>query len=479
MKSSQCVTALGDTKYGVIMIPIVLSFSRTLAFIASYLDRNASILKSQQSNLPSSDESASSGGKVSFLEDTANVLRDAFIKCLAGSPGVQRTTRPNNDDKRIGIYLTANATLKLLFQARKLRNAQQMFLSIDAQSPPLSFYPAAQRVTYLYYLGRYHFANNHFLRAATVLHSAYEQCHSQARTHRRLILIYLIASNLCLGNFASQKLLIRPDASALGKHFLPLIRIIRSGDIGSFESYLSLTSSTSQWFLRRRILLQLRNRCEILVWRSLIRKCFVLVGYKGEDRKTPFLRLNVVRHAARFSIARANILNIETNGSDDVSVSDANYIDPEYLNILAAQKETGFDLTSGQYIDLTQHDTTNHFPPSSSLPEAEQSPTTSEIESICLSLIQQGFLRGFISRPTSGIGSRFAIKGSKTGGGPVIAGFPNVYATIVGASEDEGSVPGWVRVGEGGGGGSVQAGLGGSLAGRVINLSGARPVGAV
>ncbi len=472
------------------MIPVVLSFSRTLASIASYLDRNPSVLKRQSTTgFPIIDDSSSStGGKVSFLEDTANVLRDAFIKCLQGSAGVRRTSRPSNDDKRIGIYLTANATLKLLFQARKLRNAQQMFLSIDAQSPPLSFYPAAQRVTYLYYLGRYHFANNHFLRAATVLNQAYSECHAQAQKHRRLILTYLIASNICLGNFPTSKLLLRSEASPLGRQLLPLLKLIKSGDIGGFESYLSLSSPTSAWFLRRRILLQIRNRCEVLLWRSLIRKCFILVGYKGEEKKIPFLRLSVVRDAARFSIARARAINAR-NG---VGADTEDYVDPEFRGIRAAEADTGFSVDSGtyNYNDGTQGGG-DHFPPQSSLPDDQQSPTIAEIEAIFMSLIQQGFLKGFISRPATGTtGPRFAIPGSKAKGGPINAGFPSIHATITQNNSDEGVVPGWVREENvGGGGGHIRAtsglgggggggGDGGSMAGRVVNLSGARPVGA-
>ena len=114
-----------------------------------------------------------------------------------------------------------------------------------------------------------------------------------------------------------------------------------------------------------------------------------------------------------------------------------------------------------------------------------------------MSLIQQGFLKGFISRPatsttgttTIGPGPRFAIPGSKAEGGPINKGFPSIYATITSSNADEGAVPGRVRVEDvrGGGGGHSRAtsglgggggGGGGSMAGRVVNLSGARPVGA-
>lgn len=53
--------------------------------------------------------------KVTLVEKSANVVREAFIKCLtdrSGTPGVQG--KP--EGRRVGIYLMANLCLKLLFQ---------------------------------------------------------------------------------------------------------------------------------------------------------------------------------------------------------------------------------------------------------------------------------------------------------------------------------------------------------------------------
>lgn len=444
------------------MIPIVLSFSRTLAAVATNLDRNPSL--AQSSGLPASQGTDGAPGKVGFVEDAANVLRDAFIKCLAGSPGVQRTSRPSSDDKRVGIYLTANSCLKLLIQCHKLRNAQQMFSSIDAQSPPLSYYPAAQRVTYLYFLGRYHFANNHFRRAQKVLQTAYEQCHREAIKHRRLILTYLIATNLCMGRFPSSALLARPEATEIAGRFLPLCRIMRSGDLGGFDHYLDLESESGQWFLNRSILLQLRDRCEIIVWRSLIRRTFLLSGYKGEEKKIPFLRLQYVRHAAAWTLSRHNVRRVTNNGFESsangirTGVEEA-YIDPEFADLDAAINETGFDLETGQYIDeyIGQH--------VRSADEAggPQRPAMNEVESVVLSLIQQGLLRGFALHTNP----RFAIPGSQKAGGPMRAGFPEVWSVI--HSQDSGeAVPGWVEEGN----------IDSSGGGRVVRIFGARPAGA-
>jgi nuclear mRNA export protein PCID2/THP1 len=423
---SQCVIALGDSTYGIIMLPIVLSFSRVLAAIATNLDRNPALVRN--SDLHQTQESEGASGKVSFVEDAANVLREAFIKCLAGSPGVSRLTRPTSKDRRIGIYLTANSALKLFMRSRKLRNAQQIFISIDAQSPPLSYYPAAERVTYLYYLGRYHLANNHFLRAQRVLQSAYDECHRQFIGHKRLILIYLVASNICLGRFPSAAQLSRPEAVDVQQRFMPLCHIIRSGDLGLFHQYLDLNSESGRWFLHRSILLQLQNRCEILVWRSLIRRCFLLNGFKGEEKKVPFLRLNNVLCAARWTLNRQKV----GDSLGALGSYHKEHVDPEFAGMDEAIRETGFDPETGLYHDeYIGHDVAEDDEP--------ESPTMSEVESVVLSLIQQGLLGGFALHSNP----RFAIPGSQAKGGPLKAGFPEVWS-VVKTRDVESHIPGWV-----------------------------------
>ena len=92
-------------------------------------------------------------------------------------------------------------------------------------------------------------------------------------------------------------------------------------------------------------------------------------------------------------------------------------------------------------------------------------PTLHFVEMTCASLVQQGFLHGYLSHAQA----KFAIVGSKQRGGPLNAGFPNPWEVIKGKAVAEGQddeVPGWVRK-------EKTGGMGG-----VVNLSGiARPVG--
>lgn len=63
--------------------------------------------------------------KVTLVEQSANVVREAFIKCLtdrSGTPG----PHGKPEGRRIGIYLMANLCLKLLFQVCHFKSMSQV-----------------------------------------------------------------------------------------------------------------------------------------------------------------------------------------------------------------------------------------------------------------------------------------------------------------------------------------------------------------
>ena len=61
--------------------------------------------------------------------------------------------------------------------------------------PPLSAYPKSERITYLYYLGKFNYVMGHFPRAHLILQEAYDLCHSSFLSQRRKILTLLVVSN--------------------------------------------------------------------------------------------------------------------------------------------------------------------------------------------------------------------------------------------------------------------------------------------
>lgn len=106
--------ALGDGQYGVIVLPTVLYLSKVLAKLAMGLDRRPDLI-AHILRLEGAANQEESMEKVTLVEQSANVVREAFIKCLTDRSG---TPGPNGkpEGKRIGIYLMANLCLKLLFQ---------------------------------------------------------------------------------------------------------------------------------------------------------------------------------------------------------------------------------------------------------------------------------------------------------------------------------------------------------------------------
>ena len=366
----------------------------------------------------SSDEG---GAKETLPERAANIVRGAFVTCLNDRYSGVKDGKP--EGKKIGIYKTANICLKILFQCRKTRNAEQIFTNIDNQSPPLAIYPKSERVAYLYYLGRYLFSVNHFYRAQKALQEAYNLCHTQCFQQRRLILIYLIACNIVLGRFPSHKLYQRQEAHGLMDKFHPICRAIACGNLISFSNLLAIESLNGAWFRHFRILLQLRNRGEVLVWRSIIRKAFLISGNQGDaaSKKAPTISLQDVLIFMR-------ILDRGQNGE-----AGEQYIDSDF-------EGTPGTLTMPPAIDMLA------------------------VESIVSSLVDQGLMNGYISHRLS----RFAIQGAKQVGG-LAAGFPNVWTTLSTNAEEPG-VPGWKEQRIGG----SKGGFGGGM---VVNLSGARPVG--
>ncbi|CAI7672161.1 unnamed protein product [Penicillium viridicatum] len=502
---NQCVLALGDSQMGVVVLPTVLYLSKVLAKLAMGLDRRPDLLAHirRMEGLADQDESIE---KVTLVEKSANVVREAFIKCLTdrtGTPGP--TGKP--EGKRIGIYLMANLCLKLLFQCGKLRNAEQMFASISAQSPPLAYFPASQRVTYLYYLGRYLFANNLFFPARIALQAAYDQCHRQAISQRHLILSYLIPCNIILGRFPSQALLQRPEAQGLAAHFQPLCQLIVRGDYLAFRQHLLFGSPTAQWFARKGILFTLRNRCEILVWRSFARKVFMYGGSYGgpqaQAQKGPPPVLNLkklvvatrwlqTQHASSVNGPASAVMTPHVYGSQVVpEPTDIDYARLEgadgraspatdqeilgkYGDFLAPDgfyTEEGRSQPNlpGQLVDGDPEENYGDYeldPYAYDLDDRTEADISmmQEIESIFASLITQGLMGGYLLHREP----RFAVPGAKIKG-ILPTGFPNVWQTISARESHDSSVPGWVQ--------PRAPTIGAAGGGRVVNLAGARPVG--
>lgn len=431
---SSCNSALGNASYGIILLPAAVQLSTALVKLTMTLEERPDLSR-QLRKL----SSAGGGGEdnKSLVERTAESIQKAFTTCLtdrsANRSGIGANGKP--EGKKIGIYLFANLVLKLYFQSRKTRLANQLFTNVTQHSPPLYLYPASQRVTYLYYLGRFLFSNSHFYRAQQCLQQAYMECHRQAISQKRKILLYLLASNLILGRFFSPAFLSRPEGAGLLEKFAPIQKAIKLGDLTAFKHALGSQGGNEEWFFRRGLLLPLLYRAEPLVWRSLARRTFLLTYQfptNPADNRAPLLRFAQLVASATYCQKRLEGYTVPQEDKSSMFVQSADLIPPP----------------DGPR-QLSAHEGVIY---------ANTQPDIHEIEAIISSLVQQGLLHGFVAHNHEA----FAILGSKAKGGPLNAGFPvpwSVFETR--AKRDAGSdVPGWVKT-------ERKGGMGG-----VVNLSG-------
>ncbi|KAL1310782.1 hypothetical protein AAFC00_001027 [Neodothiora populina] len=444
-------SALSHQTNGYLILPTVVQYSRVLSRLAIGLDKQPHLI----AHLIPKSSGEDGGPRETLPERAANILRQAFVICLndrsgAGTGGLNSSTR-RPEGKRRGIYTIANLCLRILFACHKTRGCAQIFENIYNQSPPLNSYPKSERVTYLYYLGRFLWGNGHVYRAQKTLQQAWNECNVQcASSQGRLILIYLIAANLICGRFPSAQLLSHPSAQGVRDHFEPLCRYIAQGDLCSFRRHLDVGSAHYAWFSHYRLDLQLWNRCEVLVWRSLVRKTFLISGDPGDPstRKAPTVDLNVVLTLFYWQERKY----VTPPGQMQPNV----YVDPDFAGSEDMQE-------TEEQAALVLPDMTSIFSKMSAL-------------------IHQEFLNGYLSFSRR----KLAIQGARVKGA-LAAGFPNIWEAVekrCNADGDGDEIPGWKvedaanrkRKMMGAGAGAKAGGAFGP--GMVVNLSGARPAGA-
>ncbi|KAJ8110373.1 hypothetical protein ONZ43_g5885 [Nemania bipapillata] len=281
--TNSCTTALNHPTYGTIMLQTSISLCGSLSKLSMTLNKRPDLTNKLNAVATGDDDQAS------IVGTTAEVIQKIFTTCLTDRSS-QRYAQP--EGKKVGVYIFANLTLKLLFACRKTHLAKQLFTNVSAKAPPLAFYPAAQRVTYLYYLGRFHFINNHFTRASRCLEEAYIQTPPSFQKHRQLVLTYLVPCNMLLGRLPSQTLLQRPEIQSMVPIFSQFAQAIRTGNYLLFQQALE---THEDWLLRKGLLLTLTYRLRPLLWRSLSRRTFILTYVaptEADSRKAATLELS-------------------------------------------------------------------------------------------------------------------------------------------------------------------------------------------
>ncbi|KAI0599371.1 hypothetical protein F4775DRAFT_123387 [Biscogniauxia sp. FL1348] len=426
--TNSCTTALNNPTYGTIMLKTSISLCASLSKLSMTLNKRPDLTK-KLNTIDTGEEDQSS-----IVGTTAEVIQKIFTTCLTDRSS-QRFAKP--EGKKVGVYIFANVTLKLLFACRKTHLAKQLFTNVTAKSPPLSFYPAAQRVTYLYYLGRFHFINNHFSRAAQCLQEAYYQTPPSFQKHRQLILTYLIPSNMLIGRLPSRALLQRPEAQHMAPIFDQFAQSIRTGNYLIYQHALEVHE---EWLFKKGLLLTLTYRLRPLLWRSLSRRTFLLTYVaptEADSRKAATLELSHL-------LVTANYVQKRLEGYLPAHPGPPRGKQPHGNNSMLFRAVS--NRASGGSGSGTEESSTLAPPPggpkmlrpNEGLIWGNMAITAEHVESMVASLCAQGLLHGFLAHSQG----RFAIMGAKQKGSAVAAGWPGVAEAI---GQAEKNVPGWVK----------------------------------
>ncbi|PHH80988.1 hypothetical protein CDD82_1407 [Ophiocordyceps australis] len=422
---NSCGTAFTHPQYGAMLLDLCMLLCESLVRFTLRLHRQPGLTR----HLRARDED---GASKSIAESSAEIIQKFFKTCL-----MDRAAGHRPEGKKVGVYMFANLVLKLLFACKKTNLASMIFRNMSASSPPLRLYPASQRVTYLYYLGRFNFATSHYLRAALCLQQAYLHTPSQLVSHRANILTYLVPSNMLLGRFPSTQLARRPEAQALMPILMPLCDAVRAGDFVRFQDHLAAHDA---WLLEKGLYLQLCFRLRPLLWRSLARRTFLLTYIAPNDEDS--------RRAATLDLAHllttARFLQRRIEGWIPASQLVRDRPFPHHVNSLYLKAVTGNVHQPRDTSLLPPPGGARSLAPYQGLVCGNRDITLQDIEMTIAGLIRQELMHGFVAHGQA----RFAIIGAKAKG-PVLAGWPSPWQAIVERRYDDNfdpnHVPGWVR----------------------------------
>ncbi|KAF3767807.1 hypothetical protein M406DRAFT_254412 [Cryphonectria parasitica EP155] len=429
---TSCATALSHPQYGSLMFKTSISLSEALSKVVMLLHRRPELMTGRRAVAGDEDSK-------SMVEQSADIIQKVFTSCLTDRSST-RYARP--EGKKVGVYIFANLVLKLLFTCGKSRLAAQLLLNISASGPPLELYPAAQRVTYLYYLGRFNFDCDNFIRASLCLQEAYLQTPPVMQQHRKLILTYLIPSNIMLGRFPSEALLSRSEAATLAPVFRPIMAALRKGNFVAFQAAIA---SHEDWLYRKGILFTLMFRLRPIVWRSFIRRIF-LITYEPplpseNSRAAPTLNLSDVYTAAVY--VQKLLEGYVLIRSPALQQQQRTAAGANNLFITAVQNSAAADSTTSLLMP-PPGGKPRKLKPSEGLFWGNLSVTMKEVEGVVSALTTQGLMHGFLAHSSG----KFAIMGAKKTS-PLTAGWPGVAKVVRDRLDEEGidpqEVPAWVK----------------------------------
>ncbi|KAF9970776.1 hypothetical protein BGZ73_006470 [Actinomortierella ambigua] len=248
-----------------------------------------------------------------------------------------KTGNPTQSSKKKALYYLANQSLRCYFRLHSTRLIPTLISNISKANVDLREYPMSEQVTHRYYLGRYHLYKLDLRKAEHHLAFAFRNCEysdldypdperggtAVSFRNRRLILIYLAACRLCLGILPKPGLL---QTFGIDTYFAPLVYAVKFGDLRQLRQSLSLddhsSSSVALWFVRKEIYFLLVEKLTLLCWRSLLRRmCLLSTSSSGQMRVDLRVMLQVIQALLRTPPAQTSTTGEEAE-EEEYDLSD-------------------------------------------------------------------------------------------------------------------------------------------------------------
>ncbi|KAK9249569.1 hypothetical protein V1506DRAFT_510718 [Lipomyces tetrasporus] len=341
-----------SNRRGVILTQTVGKLAGSVTTLAISLDSG----NYQNGDDRSMDVDASNSAAEELMPRTSELAK-VLLKLFNSIRGERMTGENTEMSKKEVILYVAVLLCRAYFKLNQPSACANVFSNIHTANIAFSRYPRSQRVTYRYYLGRFYFLRQELLRARTHLLWAFNNCHVSAISNHRAILTYLIPSNLLLG-VGARPHLYEIAGGTLREAFAPLERALRCGDLYGFNAHLV---KYFDWFVAKKMFLLLRSKSEIIIFRNLFRQIDVMVNASKPPPEPGTKRPNDLTYDELLVGIR------QSSRQNDVA--------------LAAQA------------GIASLDSPAIFPYSNS---AEMAWTYDDAENICISLIDQGFMKANI-----------------------------------------------------------------------------------
>ncbi|KAK9456729.1 hypothetical protein V1511DRAFT_495133 [Dipodascopsis uninucleata] len=360
--------------------------NRNGAVLVQVVVRTASAITSLAISLDNYD--AASGN---FLMLRTNALGKILLK-MFNSIRADRFSEDTSLDvnKKDCILHIATLLCRCYFKIEQIPACANVFSNIHTANISFSRYPRSQRVLYRYYLGRFYFYRQELMRARQHLLWAFNNCHSGSKRNQDLILTYLIPTNLLLGVCPKSDLYSIVGRSQLAEVFVPLEKAI---EVGNFYSYHEHLIRHFEWLTSKRMFLLLRSKADIIIYRNLFNHIDKIVSSEKSTSSASTKR----PHDLSFDLLFRGIQVSMKAGEDHLNVSTGNYNKPPVI-------------------------------PYSELPEMLWD--YADVENVCVSLIDEGFMKGNIYTRSR------LLRLMPSGGFPSISQVWSARSTIGGTEDD-------------------------------------------